>query len=350
MTIAPTGSILINTTTDDLTHKLQVNGGISSTSLTSPTIGAATGSALSLQSNGTTHLTLDTSGNVGLGTTPQTGVGAAIEPFFQVGHTLISDGLFSENTYYDGSTYRYIATDYATRFVMNAGAMFFLTAPSGTAGSPTPFTQALTLQNNGHLLVGTTTDNGTDIAQFNGSISIVGQATIQGITIGLGGGAVISNTAVGNVALYSNTTGYNNTASGQTALYSNTTGNANTSYGFQAGYGTGTNANTTGSSNIFLGYETVGAGAADTNEIVIGAGAVGLGSNTTVIGNSSTVKTKTYGVTTLAAYTVATLPAGVIGDTAYVTDATNPSYLGTLTGGGAVKTPVFYNGTAWVSY
>lgn len=58
--------------------------------------------------------------------------------------------------------------------------------------------------------------------------------------------------------------------------------------------------------------------------------------------SASTVKTN--------GYTVATLPAGVIGMTAYVTDATAPTYLGTLTGGGAVKCPVFYNGTAWVSH
>jgi hypothetical protein len=53
----------------------------------------------------------------------------------------------------------------------------------------------------------------------------------------------------------------------------------------------------------------------------------------------------------LLGYTVATLPtAGTVGRTAYVTDATAPTYLGTLTGGGAVRTPVFDNGTAWVSY
>lgn len=52
----------------------------------------------------------------------------------------------------------------------------------------------------------------------------------------------------------------------------------------------------------------------------------------------------------LKSYTVATLPAGAEGDTAYVTDATAPTYLGALTGGGAVKCPVFYNGSVWVSY
>jgi hypothetical protein len=57
----------------------------------------------------------------------------------------------------------------------------------------------------------------------------------------------------------------------------------------------------------------------------------------------------------LPVYTVATLPAtaanGMVqGAHAVVTDATAPTYLGALTGGGAVVCPVFYNGTAWVSH
>lgn len=49
-------------------------------------------------------------------------------------------------------------------------------------------------------------------------------------------------------------------------------------------------------------------------------------------------------------YTVATLPASPVrGMMAYVTDATTPTYLGALTGGGAVVAPVFYNGSAWLS-
>lgn len=48
-------------------------------------------------------------------------------------------------------------------------------------------------------------------------------------------------------------------------------------------------------------------------------------------------------------YTVATLPTGVTGKQAYVTDALAPTFLGLLTGGSTTKTPVFYNGAAWVS-
>lgn len=58
---------------------------------------------------------------------------------------------------------------------------------------------------------------------------------------------------------------------------------------------------------------------------------------------SATTTIKTGG------YTVATLPAGVTGDRAYVTDATAPTYLGALTGGGTVVCPVFKNATGWVS-
>jgi hypothetical protein len=40
----------------------------------------------------------------------------------------------------------------------------------------------------------------------------------------------------------------------------------------------------------------------------------------------------------------------VQGAQAVVTDATTPTYLGALTGGGAIVCPVVYNGTAWVSH
>ena len=52
----------------------------------------------------------------------------------------------------------------------------------------------------------------------------------------------------------------------------------------------------------------------------------------------------------LKGYTVATLPTGTTGAIAYVTDALAPTFLGTLTGGSSTVTPVFYNGSAWISF
>jgi len=51
----------------------------------------------------------------------------------------------------------------------------------------------------------------------------------------------------------------------------------------------------------------------------------------------------------LQGYTVATLPAGVIGDMVYVTDALAPTYGATAVGGGAVVTPCFFDGTNWTT-
>lgn len=51
--------------------------------------------------------------------------------------------------------------------------------------------------------------------------------------------------------------------------------------------------------------------------------------------------------------TVATLPtcnASLAGTWAVVSDATTPTYNGTLTGGSNVNVPVYCNGTAWTSH
>jgi hypothetical protein len=73
---------------------------------------------------------------------------------------------------------------------------------------------------------------------------------------------------------------------------------------------------------------------------------------------TSTEKSGPFGSTVVqgqpfTAATVATLPtcnANTAGlGTYYVTDATTPTYNGTLTGGGAVVVKVFCSGTAWTS-
>jgi hypothetical protein len=70
----------------------------------------------------------------------------------------------------------------------------------------------------------------------------------------------------------------------------------------------------------------------------------GTGTNV-VLDNKPTIKEPIVGT----GFTVATLPAGTIGMRTYVTDALAPTFLGVLVGGGAIKAPAFYNGTAWVA-
>ena len=80
----------------------------------------------------------------------------------------------------------------------------------------------------------------------------------------------------------------------------------------------------------------------------------GAGTGATVTSNNYALKvnsgvSKFGGVVRINGYTVATLPAGVQGDTAYVTDAITPAFGVTLVGGGAVVTKAFYNGTNWIA-
>jgi uncharacterized protein (TIGR02145 family) len=98
----------------------------------------------------------------------------------------------------------------------------------------------------------------TDAVTITGDQTITGIKTfskdllVNWLTVGMGKGAVSSNTAVGYQALYSNTTGSANTANGYNALYSNTIGRENTADGFQALY-----YNTTGMWSTANGYKSL---------------------------------------------------------------------------------------------
>jgi hypothetical protein len=97
------------------------------------------------------------------------------------------------------------------------------------------------------------------------------------------------NTASGVGALSSNTTGNQNTASGRNALYSNTTGSFNSALGFGSGsfIFDGFTNNTITDNSVYVGYDSRALADNQTNQIVIGHTAIGGGSNTATIGNSS---------------------------------------------------------------
>ena len=115
------------------------------------------------------------------------------------------------------------------------------------------------------------------------------QALLNNITGG-------NNTANGLHSLYSNTSGGNNAANGYQSLYHNTTGYNNTANGYQSGrFISGGASNTITNNSIYIGYDTRALANNQTNQIVIGHEAIGLGSNTVMLGNSSIVTTALMG-------------------------------------------------------
>jgi hypothetical protein len=129
-----------------------------------------------------------------------------------------------------------------------------------------------------------------------------------------------------------------------TTLYFSPSGGVNFGFGLFENVGFGRSVRL--DSTLALAWNSGGpSSGADIGLSRATAGVVQVG--TTANNASGTLKAAVVGTTT--AYIVATLPTGFAGARAYVTDATAPTYLGTLTGGGAVVCPVFYNGTAWVS-
>jgi hypothetical protein len=112
-----------------------------------------------------------------------------------------------------------------------------------------------------------------------------GDIEVNGLTVGRGAGGEITNTAVGDDALPSNTSGSRNTAIGSGALYSLTTGVQNTAIGQRAGrYAGASTPNETSSECLYLGYLTRASADGKQRENVIGYNTTGNGNNTTTIG------------------------------------------------------------------
>ena len=127
---------------------------------------------------------------------------------------------------------------------------------------------------------GTGTSVGLNVGSGKKLITTDG-ATIQGLTVGRGAGAVATNTAVGVTALAGSNSGTGeNVALGYEALKVNTTGSRNTSVGL---YSAG--ANTTGSNNIAIGNGTFQTNTTGGNNVAVGNSA--LEKNTTASGNTA---------------------------------------------------------------
>jgi trimeric autotransporter adhesin len=107
--------------------------------------------------------------------------------------------------------------------------------------------------------------------------------TATGLQALLSNTSGFNNNATGVNALISNTTGYGNVAMGRDALVANTTGAYNTGLGQSAGYG-----NTAGNFNTFLGYGATSTSGALSYATAIGADSTVATSNTLALGRNST--------------------------------------------------------------
>jgi hypothetical protein len=178
------------------------------------------------------------------------------------------------------------------------------------------------LSGSSNTAVGTFALQNNTTASYNVGI---GYETLRSTTTGgsntaIGRGAMFSNTvgdvntAIGEYALLSNTNGRYNTSVGVQSQEQNTTGQSNTAIGVAAidRNGSGSNnavlgafagryiadnttSNTAINNSVLLGFNARPLANNANNEIVIGYNAIGNGSNTVTLGNSSITSVKTSG-------------------------------------------------------
>lgn len=161
---------------------------------------------------------IDSSGNLGLGVTPSAWAsfysGFDLSTYAAVyGATTSNAGLIN-NGYFNGSNFIYKNTAASTNYSQSGATHSWFNAPSGTAGNAITFTQAMTLDNSGNLLVGTTS-NGlilarTCIQSTMGEYGTAYQSPSNGgvyyhIVFGQNTTAAGSITSTGGVTLYSTT-------------------------------------------------------------------------------------------------------------------------------------------------
>jgi hypothetical protein len=156
-TVSVTGKYLLMTDSQSMFGDNGLVGGGSADGNTR--LNYFSGKFLRITSSSTEIARFDSSGNLGLGVTPSAWSLSGLQAFQVKNASLtgyLNNGYFSTNTYFNGG-WNYIADSYASQYQQEAtGKHIWSIAPSGTAGSPITWTQALTLDASGNLCLGQT--------------------------------------------------------------------------------------------------------------------------------------------------------------------------------------------------
>jgi len=116
-----------------------------------------------------TAMTIDNSGNVGIGVVPESDLNTGSYSNLRIGLSGLLQANISGHQTFLGSNYKvgnlgneYIATGASARYMQAQGAHYFSVAPSGTADAAISFTNAMTINNTDDVVVGNFTTNGSE--------------------------------------------------------------------------------------------------------------------------------------------------------------------------------------------
>ena len=271
-------------------------------------------------SGGTTALTLNSSGNLGLGVTPSAWSGnwKAIQlNGGSIFNYLTSEIHLGQNFYYSTSAIaNYQNNGFASDYWQYNGQHIWMTAPSGTAGSAISFTQAMTLFANGGLGLNTTTPTvSTGYQTFSISGSTGAQIEFQ-------------TSGTGKAYIYSNSTDLRFYTNGGAFRFENTTG---LEVGYTAAQGlykldvNGTGRFSDGTQGLIVRSYTGGAGYGAIYASTLtpnGSNPALIASSTSTFLNANTGGNVYLSIGTVAALTIASTGAATFASSVSVNGAT----------------------------